>query len=257
MSKQQNNDYCFLFETTTIVPNSEIEILEEVRTEGGGKKISFKSRLQESNVRNQNKRVYNDTVCESIVEQLGPKAKSRSLLCEIDHPMGSGSDPVAMKRRAAIIEVKNCGAVIRDIQFKNGEIIGTLETLSSFRGPDLYKLIADDKIDIGWSLRALGGVRPLRDGTLEVRSPIRAITYDIVSNPSHANAKIMEFLPESDMSILSQTDTILAEDVELNLLNDQDQIIVCENGYCVRQFMDDVIRKQFTRIIGKGLRFNL
>jgi len=79
----------------------------------------------------------------------------------------------------------------------------------------------------------------------------------IVSNPSHANSRIMEFLPESDMSVLNQTDTILAEDVELNLLNDQDQITVCENGYCVRQFMDDVIHEQFMKMIGKGLRFNL
>src|SRR6056297_4333455 len=179
--KSNNNTYCFLFETTSIVPNSDIEILEEVKTEGGGKKVSFKSRLQESNVRNQNKRIYDDTVCENIVEQLGPKAKSRSLLCEIDHPMGSGADPAAMKRRAAIIEVKNCGAVIREIQFKNGENTGILETLSSFRGPDLHKLITDDKVDIGWSLRALGGVTPLQDGTLKVNSPIRAITYDIVS----------------------------------------------------------------------------
>jgi len=175
--KSNNNNYCFLFETTSIVPNSDIEILEEVKTEGGGKKVSFKSRLQESNVRNQNKRVYDDTVCESIVNQLTPKAQSRSLLCEIDHPMGGG-DPAAIKRRAAVIEVKNCGAVIREIQFNNGEITGILETLSSFRGPDLHKLIMDDKIDIGWSLRALGGVTPLQDGTLKVNSPIRAITYD-------------------------------------------------------------------------------
>ena len=79
----------------------------------------------------------------------------------------------------------------------------------------------------------------------------------IVSNPSHANSKIMEFLPETDLSILSQADTILAEDVELDLLNDQDQITICENGYCVRQFMDDVIHEQFMNVIGKGLRFNL
>jgi len=174
---EKNSNYCFLFETTSVVPNSEIEILEETKTEQG-RKISFKSRLQESNVRNQNRRIYDDTVCESIVEQLGPKAKSRSLLCEIDHPMGSGGDPTAMKQRAAIVEVKNCGAVIREIQFKNGEITGILETLSSFRGPDLHKLITDDKVDIGWSLRALGGVTPLQDGTLKVNSPIRAITYD-------------------------------------------------------------------------------
>jgi len=67
----------------------------------------------------------------------------------------------------------------------------------------------------------------------------------------------MEFLPESDMSILSDTNSILAEGVELDLLNDQDQITVCENGICIRQFMDDVIHEHFMNMIGKGLRFDL
>jgi len=169
----QNKMYSILFEHTTTIPNSDIEIIEESGS-GQNRKATFKSRLQEANVRNANKRYYDTTVCESIVNQLGPKAKARNLLVEIDHPGFSG-DANATKRRAAIIEIKNCGAVIRNIEFKNGEIIGELETLSSFRGPDLTKLILDDKIDVGWSLRALGAVTPMQDGTLKVTQEIRPI----------------------------------------------------------------------------------
>jgi len=78
-----------------------------------------------------------------------------------------------------------------------------------------------------------------------------------VSSPSHANSKIIEFLPESDMSLFHNTSSILAEDVDLNLLNDQDQITLCENNYCVKMFMDDYIREQFNNIVGKGLRIRL
>jgi len=170
----QNKTYSILVEQTTVVPNNKIEILEE-SGKGQNKKVTFKSRLQEANVRNANKRYYDDAVCESIVSQLGPKAKARNLLTEIDHPTLSNGDPSAMKKRAAIIEIKNCGAVIRNMQFHNGQIIGELETLSSFRGPDLTKLILDDKIDVGWSLRALGAVSPMQDGTLKVMKEIRPI----------------------------------------------------------------------------------
>lgn len=169
----QNKTYSILVEHTSRVSNSDIEIIEESGS-GRSKKATFRSRLQEANVRNANKRYYDNSVCESIVEQLGPKAKARNLLCEVDHPLGSG-DPTEMKKRAAIIELKNCGAVIREIKFHNGEIIGELETLSSFRGPDLSKLLLDDKVDIGWSLRALGSVTPLQDGTLQVTKQIRPI----------------------------------------------------------------------------------
>ncbi len=171
----QSKTYAIIVEQTTTIPRSEIEVIEESGS-GKNRKIAFKSRLQESNVRNQNKRIYDNLVCENIVSQLGPKAKSRNLLCEIDHPMfNSGSDPTAMKRRATIIEIKNCGAVIRNMEFKDGQILGEIETLSSFRGPDLTKLIMDDKIDIGWSLRALGAVSPMQDGTLKVMNEIRPI----------------------------------------------------------------------------------
>jgi len=172
----QDKTYSILVEQTTVVPHSKIEILEESGS-GKSRKLSFRSRLQEANVKNANKRFYDNVVCESIVGQLGPKATARNLLAEIDHPI-SGGDPSAMKRRAAVIEIKNCGAVIREIKFQNGEIMGEMETLSSFRGPDLTKLIMDDKIDIGWSLRALGAVSPMSDGTLRVTEGIRPITYD-------------------------------------------------------------------------------
>ena len=34
------------------------------------------------------------------------------------------------KKRATIIEINNCCAVIRNIKFKNGQILGEVESLS-------------------------------------------------------------------------------------------------------------------------------
>jgi len=81
---QKGKKFAFLFEQTCIVPNSEIEILEESFTADKKPKIRFRSLLQESGVKNQNNRLYSKPVCESIVDQLAIKAKGNNLLMEVD-----------------------------------------------------------------------------------------------------------------------------------------------------------------------------
>lgn len=81
----RNKQYSFIFEQTSVVSPGELQILSEIKLPDGKSKLSFRSRLQESNTRNNNRRIYSDTICESIVSQLGPRASSRSLLMEVDH----------------------------------------------------------------------------------------------------------------------------------------------------------------------------
>ncbi len=68
---------------------------------------------------------------------------------------------------------KSCGALLRNVYFENGQIIGEVETLSGFHGPDIAKMILYDKVNVGFSLRALGSVNTRPDGTIEVLSPIK------------------------------------------------------------------------------------
>lgn len=166
------NNYCIILETTTVVSPDDIQILEETKLPSGHSKISFKTRLQESDKRNANNRSYNSSICESIVSQLHPKASSRNMLMEIDHPLffPGSTDPNTMKKRASMVEINNCGALCRNIIFKNNEILGEVETLSAFKGPDLSNLVSKDKVNIGFSLRALGGVNKSSNGVMEVNT---------------------------------------------------------------------------------------
>lgn len=68
---------------------------------------------------------------------------------------------------------KSCGALLRNIYMTNNQIIGEIETLSGFHGPDVAKMILLDKVNVGFSLRALGSVTALPDGTIQVLSPIK------------------------------------------------------------------------------------
>ncbi|HQF36915.1 MAG TPA: hypothetical protein PLL26_04725 [Candidatus Dojkabacteria bacterium] len=251
-----NKRYNFIFERTSVVRNHDIEILEETDIGGGKAKIAARAALQESEVRNRNNRYYSSAICESIVNQLAPKAQGRSLLMEVDHPLFVSPDPEVLKKRASIIEINNCGALIREIGFKNKQIYGIFETLSGFKGPDLYNLITKDKVDIGFSLRALGAVETLQDGTIMVKDPIRPITYDIVSNPSHANAKVLEFLPESANEFIPDNSTMICEGEMLDILG-KDRIVVSEGDSMIIRFIDDIINERFETVVSKGIKFKI
>lgn len=252
---KSNKKYNFIFERTSVVRNHDIEILEETELGGGKGKIAARCNLQEAETRNRNNRYYSTAICESIVEQLSPKATSRSLLMEVDHPLFVSDDPEVLKKRASIIEINNCGALIREIGFKNKQIYGIFETLSGFKGPDLYNLIVKDKVDIGFSLRALGAVETLQDGTIMVKDPIRPITYDIVSNPSHVNAKVLEFLPEAASEFIPNSNVIYEAEM-LDVLG-KDQIAISEGDSVVIRFIDDIINERFEGVVSKGIRFRI
>lgn len=253
--KKTIKQYAFLFESTSIVNPSDMVILESKVIAGGGHKVIFEARLQTLGEVNQNRRYYSVPIGESIVEQLTPKAVSRNLLMEVDHPIPDSTDPNVMKRRASIVEISNCGALIRNIKKRDNEIIGEIETLSGFKGPDLAKLIVDDGVDIGFSLRALGGLDIRSDGIAEVTLPMRAITYDVVSAPSHATAKKLEFLPESYMGYVPSSQ-FLYESEDLNFLN-EDQITICEGNSCVVKFISDIIEERFKDVVSSKIRFNI
>ena len=76
--------YNFLIEQTSICNTDSIKILAEEKLPDGNSKLVFRNRLQEAGIRNSNRRIYPMAVCESIVEQLSPKASARSLLMEVD-----------------------------------------------------------------------------------------------------------------------------------------------------------------------------
>ena len=87
--------------------------------------------------------------------------------------MVATKDPNVMKHRSTTVEYKSCGALIRNIFMEGSEIIGEIETLSGFHGPDIARMVLFDKVNIGFSLRALGGVKTQPDGTIEVLTPIK------------------------------------------------------------------------------------
>jgi len=165
-----NSKFYYLYEQTNVISSNKFEVLSE-SVVNGRPKISFRTVLQEADVKNQNKRVYNQAICESIVNKLQPKVQSSSLLMEIDHPLFVSDDKDVLQRRATVVELKNSAGLIKNLSFNKNQILGEVSTLSGFRGPDLAGLIKDG-VNFGFSLRALGSVERLNDGTMNVVEPM-------------------------------------------------------------------------------------
>ena len=254
MAKTQIKKYNFIFETTSVNSRDDIKILEETKLPNGNSKIAASALFQEAETRNSNSRYYTNSICESIVSQLSPKATSRSLLMEIDHPLFVSSDQNVLKRRASIVEINNCGGLIREISFADRKVGGIFETLSGFKGPDLYNIIMRDKVDVGFSLRALGAVEQLQDGTILVKDPIKPITYDIVSNPSHTTARVLEFLPENVTEFMSEH-SVIYEAADIEML-DLDHILVADSTISLTEFFDDIYKEKFSEVISR-ISFNI
>jgi hypothetical protein len=94
----------------------------------------------------------------------------------------------------------------------------------------------------------------MTDGTLLVKSPIMPVTYDVVSTPSHQNAKVMEFIPESAMDFQSDSQVICEND-DLTILEAED-IFLSESNQSISRFIEEIVQEQFSRIIS-GIRFKI
>ncbi len=197
---------------------SDIQLLEETAVPGGQYKICFRAKLQEADVVNNNKRVYPAETLQEVYVQLKGKAQERKLVGELDHPQPLTTDQASKIKRSSTISLERSCILIRELEWDGNAIYGVCETLSNRAGLDLYGLLKDN-VTIGFSLRAFGETRRRPDGVTEVSAKgIKALTYDVVSNPSHDSSVIIDFITEStDMNALvhSIEDTVTSKVSEM------------------------------------------
>jgi len=176
---------------------TDIQLLEETAIPGGQYKIVFRAKLQEADVVNNNKRVYPAETLQQVFVQLKGKATERKLIGELDHPQTLTSDAASKIKRSSTISLEKACIIIRKLEWDGNAIFGECETLSNRAGLDLYGLLKDN-VTIGFSLRAFGETRRRPDGITEISSKgLKALTYDVVANPSHSSSVITDFLSES------------------------------------------------------------
>jgi hypothetical protein len=254
-----------IMEYCSTVGYNDLYIVQEEKTSIGdisSNKVIFRTRLQTANEVNGNNRWYSNNTINEIVNGLRAKAKNRALFMEIDHPFVAPSSPTddSFKRRAVITELKNCGALIRNIYTEGNDVIAEIETLTGFKGPDLRSLIVEDKANFGFSLRMFGRVKPHEklNNVMEVVTPLRPITYDVVSNPSHSGARIMSILTESESLkyMLTEDSDYVSESEEIGQLITESNVCIpgSSKEECSKYIMS-LISESFDNV--KPLKFKI
>lgn len=166
---------------------------------------------------NQNGRRYPETIYEQAYEELIPKIRDKRLLGELDHPIEY--DEVRLSNVSHVIT--EC-EILEDGGIK--KVYGTVELLDTPAGMIAQSLVKAG-IPLGISSRGLGATKQVRDGA-EV-TQLKLITYDLVAEPSFANAILS---PEkshelSDSLHYIESKLPLNESIETQSVRDQIQRI--------------------------------
>jgi len=223
-------------------------------------RVKFKARLQTANQLNNNKRMYPTETLQEVYNQLKPKVDSGKLLGELDHPQVMTTDKNGQLKRSSTILLQNTCVHFLDMTFDGTNIDAVCQTTTNRAGLDAYAFIKDG-VTIGFSLRAFGEVEKDPMGNIRViPEGIKAITYDLVSMPSHGNALILEFINEStnplelakDLKLYEETLISYADKKGMKVIEESEFVdsnnntlktggTVCSNGLCMLQPIEETI----------------
>lgn len=161
----------------------ETAIVEADQSSGKPRTYKLRGIFQRGDEPNGNKRIYPMKLLEREVERLSEGLKRRSIIGELDHPAGE-----ERPRNA------HASHVITNLEIRGKEIWGELEVIpGTDAGRNLMGLI-EANIGLGVSSRGTGGLRPLPNGLFEVDESLRLNTWDVVHEPSVAQAYLHEGL---------------------------------------------------------------
>ena len=138
-------------------------------------RMRIKGKLQESDVKNGNGRVYPREVLEREAKKYaeGPIADNTAL-GELDHPESS------------IVNLNNVSHNIKRIWWEGNDLMGELELLNTPSGKIAQEIISAG-IPLGISSRGMGSVQQIGE-TVEVQDDFELLCWDLVSVPSTPGA---------------------------------------------------------------------
>ena len=136
---------------------------------------------------NRNRRRYSRELMVEGLDKIDERLKEGSFLGELDHPIDR--NPI----RQVSVLYKEASHRILECYWDKNKLVGIVENLRTPNGIILRNL-AEDGVPVGFSFRGMGDLRPMsEDGRSfnEVIGPIHVVTWDAVSYPSHAQAKMI------------------------------------------------------------------
>ena len=151
---------------------NEIEYL----TEGKGKEQYIKGIFMQSDIKNQNGRVYPHAVLQKEVKNFNTKYVNEGrALGELGHPMGP------------VINLDRVSHVIKELKEDGKNFVGKAKVMDTPNGKIVKNFISEG-VKLGVSSRGMGSLKANKKGVNEVQGDFVLSTVDIVADPSAPDA---------------------------------------------------------------------
>ena len=151
---------------------NEIEYLSE----GKGKEQYIKGIFMQSDIKNQNGRVYPHAVLQKEVKNFNTKYVNEGrALGELGHPMGP------------VINLDRVSHVIKELKEDGKNFVGKAKVMDTPNGKIVKNFISEG-VKLGVSSRGMGSLKANKKGVNEVQGDFVLSTVDIVADPSAPDA---------------------------------------------------------------------
>jgi hypothetical protein len=164
----------------------------EYIVEGKAKEQYIKGIFMQSDIQNQNGRVYPFSVLQKEVKNYNNKfVKESRALGELGHPSGP------------TINLDRVSHIITELYEEGKNFIGKAKIMNTPNGKIVKNLI-ESGVRLGVSSRGLGSVKANRSGVNEVQKDFVLSTVDIVSDPSAPEAFVNGIMEGREFSITGE-----------------------------------------------------
>jgi len=173
----------------------------EYIVEGKGKQQYIKGVFMQSDVKNQNGRVYPFGVLQREVKNYNNKfVKEGRALGELGHPMGP------------TINLDRVSHLITELYEDGKDFIGKAKIMDTPNGK-IVKNLLESGVRLGVSSRGLGTVKANKSGVNEVQKDFTLSTVDIVADPSAPAAFVNGIMEGKEFSTTGEVEHYIKQDV--------------------------------------------
>ena len=174
----------------------------EYIVEGKNKQQYIKGIFMQSDIKNQNGRIYPFSVLQKQVKKFNEKfVKQDRALGELGHPSGP------------TVNLDRVSHIITELQEDGKNFIGKAKIIDTPNGK-IVKNLLESGVRLGVSSRGLGSVKTNKEGVNEVQDDFVLSTVDIVSDPSAPDAFVNGIMEGKEFSLTGEIEYDIKNEIK-------------------------------------------
>lgn len=174
----------------------------EYIVEGKEKQQYIKGIFMQSDIKNQNGRIYPFSVLKKQVKEFNEKfVKQDRALGELGHPSGPS------------VNLDRVSHIITELQEDGKNFIGKAKIIDTPNGK-IVKNLLESGVRLGVSSRGLGSVKTNKEGVNEVQDDFVLSTVDIVSDPSAPDAFVNGIMEGKEFSLTGEIEYDIKNEIK-------------------------------------------